>query len=157
MCVSMCRLCLYPAALLWEDGLWKTAGEASMEVLQCPDRNSQRSTNPSKQTDIMTRTLHCVESRLKRAITDISFFSLRLCLRSCTAWTMQPHMHVSQPCHRRTTHLHLFTVTIQSIDAILVFLETQDDLATLKLGIQCFASAYPLVFRHAWVGVYALI
>jgi hypothetical protein len=69
-------------------------------------------------------------------------------------------LHTLMPCYyaaQCTTpypainapHLHPPTVTIQSIDAILVFLESQEDLGTLKLGVQCFASAYPLVFRHA--------
>ena len=42
------------------------------------------------------------------------------------------------------------TVTIQSLDAILVFLENPDP-EIQKLGIQCFATAYPMVFRHACV------
>lgn len=45
------------------------------------------------------------------------------------------------------------TVTVQSVDAILLFLGEPGDVPAdeevQKRGIQCYATAYPVLFRHA--------
>lgn len=48
---------------------------------------------------------------------------------------------------------YLLTVTVQSVDAILLFLGEPGDITSddevQKRGIQCYATAYPVLFRHA--------